>query len=322
MWTPYQRALGASDAPILVGPFRGEVGFESLYWLPFLAKFRHDFAIPAERIVPITRGGAALWYDAPKGLELYAMRTPQEVRVENRIQHQRTGMLKQTHVTPWDRQVLRDAAETLGLRKYRTLHPAWMYQVLEPFWEARTGLNWLQDRVRFAPFPQMNLEGVTLPESFVAVRYYFRATLRATSTVVEFAKHSIRMLAKSQPVVILTSGHYLDDHLDYIPKDVPNVTVLSDLVTLTPQNNLAIQAAVLQRALGFVGTYGGMAQLALRLGKPSVSVYEDWHGTAFPHRHLSEALAVQMGVGFNVVKIGELPQLQAALPTVVTAGSS
>jgi hypothetical protein len=60
-----------------------------------------------------------------------------------------------------------------------------------------------------------------------------------------------------------------------------------------------------------------MAQLALRLGKPSVSVYDDWHGTALPHRHLSEALALQMGTAFHVVRIADLPLLQHSLPAVV-----
>lgn len=295
------------------------MGFESLYWIPFLAKLRHDFGIAPERLIPITRGGAAIWYDTPTGVELFAMRTPQDVRVENRLQQQRTGLLKQTHVTPFDRQVLRDVAETLGLRRYHTLHPAWMYQTLEDFWEARRGLTWLQDRVRFTPLPTFKLDSVTLPPAFIAVRFYFRSTLPATPSVVAFAKHAIRRLAQTQPVVILTSGHVLDDHLDYLPKDVPNLTVLSDLIPMTPQDNLAVQAAVLQRALGFVGTYGGMAQLALRLGKPSVSVYDEWHGTAPPHKHLSEALARQMGVGFNVVRIGDVPQLQAAFPLVTRA---
>ena len=284
--------------------------------MPFVHQLRHRFGIAPERLIPITRGGASLWYDAPKGLELFSMRTPQDVRVENHIQQQRTGMLKQTHVTDFDRQVIRDAAETLGLTRYHVLHPAWMYQTLEPFWEARRGLAWLQQYLRFQPFPALALDGVTLPESFVAVRYYFRATFKASPSVVEFAKHSIRLLAKTQPVVILNSGHYLDDHMDYVPKNEPNVHVLSDLTTLTPQNNLAIQSAVLQQALGFVGTYGGMAQLALRMGKPSVSVYDDWQGTALQHKHLSEALALQLGTSFQVARIGDLPMFQSALPTV------
>jgi hypothetical protein len=317
LWPLAKRIYGQSDAPILVGPFLGEVGFEALYWLPFLHHLRESLGIARERIIPITRGGAALWYDAPTGVELFEMRTPQAVRVENRLRQQESGMLKQTHVRPFDREIYRDAAETLGLTSYQTLHPSWMYQTLRPFWDGETGLAWLQQRMRFQGFPQLGIEGITLPDHFIAVRFYFRATFGRTPVNVEFAEHCIRTIAKHTPVVVLNTPDVIDDHLDYVPKGLENVTVLSDLAALTPANNLAIQSAVLQRASGFVGTYGGMAQLALRMGKPSISVYDQWHGTAWPHRHLSDALAVQMGTSFHVVAVNDIPAFQAVMPTVV-----
>jgi hypothetical protein len=252
---------------------------------------------------------------------MYDLRTPQDLRIEARIQGQRTGSIKQTHVTDFDRQIVRDAAAQLGLRSYQTLHPAWMYQTLAPFWNAARGLAWLHDSTRYATMAPLNIDGVTLPEKFVAVRFYFRTTFKATQTAMDFAKHAIRTIAKSQPVVILDNGGlFLDDHLDYVPKDEPNVQVLSKLVDMTPANNVAIQSAVLSKALGFVGTYGGMAQLALRFGKPSVSLYDDWQGTALPHKHLSEALALQTGVPFHVVRIGDIPLLQSVLPQVISQG--
>ena len=319
LWPLFRQICGRSDAPILVGPWKSEVGFESLYWLPFLAKLRHDFNIDPARLIPISRGGASIWYDTPKGVELYQMRTPQQVRIANRLQHQRTGMLKQTTITDFDREVIRDVADTLKLRRYHVLHPAWMYQTLRPFWDAETGLQWLQQRIRLASLPDLTVNGLQLPERFAAVRFYFRATLKATPLVREFATHTVRMIAKQQPVIVLNNPDFLDDHLDFVPKNEPNVSVLSDLVKLTPENNLAIQSAVLQKSLGFVGTYGGMAQLALRMGKPVISVYDDWHGTALPHRHLSDALALQTGQPFHVLRLNDLPLLQSILPKVITA---
>ena len=245
------------------------------------------------------------------------MRDPQEVRIANRMQHAETGMLKQMHVTPFDRQVLQDAADSLDIKQPLLMHPAWMYQLLDDFWSGTRGLQWLQQRVRFTGMPALQLDGVTLPEKFVAVRFYFRATLKRTPLVLDFCKHTIKMIAKTQPVIVLNNPGFVDDHLDYIPKDEPNVQILSDLVQLTPENNLAVQSAVLAKALGFVGTYGGMAQLALRLGKSSVSVYDDWNGTALPHKHLSEALALNQNLAFHVVRIGDMPLLQQVLPQVV-----
>lgn len=301
-----------------MGPYHGEVGFEALYWLPWLAKIRRDLKIARDRWIPISRGGSSAWYDVPKGLELYAMRTPQEIRVENRIQRNQTGQLKQTGVTPFERQIYRDAAKTLGLDSYLTLHPAWMYQALVPFYTAQKGIMWLEDQVSWDVLPPSPLpDGLTLPEQFVAVRFYARATFPPNPQTAEFARETIRTLAENFPVILLNSGVHADEHVDFTPKPMANVTQLSELYPMNPETNLAVQSAVIARSLGFVGTYGGLAQLALRFRKPVISIYSEWHGTALAHKHLSDAVALQLGVPFHVLGIRDLPLLQAVLPAMM-----
>ena len=292
------------------------MGFEALYWLPWLAAQLKG--VDPKRIIPITRGGMGLLYNAPTYLELYAMRTPDDVRVENRVQHRATGMLKQMRTSGWDRQVLQDAADSLKLKDYHVLHPKWMYQSLSPFWDGHKGLEWLRPQVDF-PIPRVPMpEGLTLPERYVCVRFYARATFPANQMTAEIARETIKHLAKDQPVVLLNSGLHADDHMDFEWKGTDaNVTKLTDLATVTAENNLGLQAAVLSKSLGFVGTYGGLAQLALRFKKPSVSLYTDWGGTAWPHRTLSEILAASMGVPFHVQRAADLPLLQNALPRFV-----
>ena len=104
--------------------------------------------------------------------------------------------------------------------------------------------------------------------------------------------------------------------MDIKAKPHPNVFSLTDLCQVTAENNMAIQSAVIGRALGFVGTYGGLAQLALRLGKPSVSYYHKWGGTSMAHKHLADAMALQHGLPCIVQKVGELPLLQTVAPIV------
>ena len=41
--------------PIVAGPWLGEVGFELLYWIPFLAWFAERFDVPRERLVVMSR---------------------------------------------------------------------------------------------------------------------------------------------------------------------------------------------------------------------------------------------------------------------------
>ena len=312
-----------SSKPIFVGPWTSEVGFETLYWLPWLAHVQHTLGIDPSRLIPITRGGASQWYGVPKGLELFLMRTPQELRVETKLRARATGMQKQGPVRPFDTAIYADAANTLGIDRYLTLHPGWMYETLAPFWEAERGLAWLQRQMRFAPMvPGPVPEGVTLPSPFVAVRFYARPTFPATPQTIEFVKAVLQKLAKDQAVIILDSGVHADEHVDIIQKELPKgVVTLSSLYPhLSPANNLAVQSAVLAQSVGFVGTYGGIAQMALRLRKPSVSYYVDWHGTCLAHQHLSEALALQSGVSFIVTRLHDLLLQQSVSPTLQLVG--
>lgn len=271
--------------------------------------------VARDRLIPISRGGAACWYGTPQGLELYAMRTPQQVRVENTLQQRTTGLLKQIRVTDFDRGVLRDAAQTLGLTDYHVLHPSWMYTLLAPYWETYRGLGWLQQRTAWSVLAPPPLpDGITVPEHAVAVRFYLRPTFRGTDQVSGLIGATVKHLAAQFPVIVLHHDLHLDDHTDVVLAKIPNVTMLRDLVVSTPETNLAVQSAILARCDAFVGTYGGFAQLALRLGRPVCSFYEAWGGTSIAHQHLAEAFARQIHVPFQTLALGEVPFLHAMVP--------
>jgi hypothetical protein len=289
-----------------------------MYWLPFLERLVQD-GIPRERLIPISRGGAAAWYGCPKGLEVYGMRPVEDVRVEMRLRvASAKESLKQLRWTPFERQLVKDAAETLGLTSYQTLHPRWMYHVLSNYWEAQKGLAWLQKRVVWSTIPAPALPPLTmdLPEPFVAVRFYQRPTF--TDRAKGFAEAVVAQISRDVPVVILHNDTFVDDHQD-LKLQGRNVYHLRDLVPEVPvASNLAIQTAVLAKAAAFVGTYGGFAQLALRMGKPSVSFVEEWQGTMLVHKHLAETVGIVTGVPFLVTGIPDIPLLQGALPILRT----
>lgn len=317
-WRAYVQLLKRTDWPILVGPWHGEVGFEVLYWIPFLEKLK-EAGIAAERLIPITRGGAGAWYHVPQGLELFAMRTPQQVRIENRIQLDKHGLLKQVVMTPFDRQVLRDAAETLRLgRTYHTVHPAWMYHTLAPYWTGMQGFKWLFKRTAYPQIPLADVPGtLKLPEVFVAVKFYHRETWSKGHKMTRQATDAILLkLADQQPVVWLEGETVADEHMDFHPPMHPNLLRLRDLTPLRPETNLLVQSAVIARAQGFVGVYGGLSQLALRMMKPAVTFYQDWGGTSVAHRSLSDVLSIQTKIPFMVIRAQEIPLLGSLLPEV------
>ena len=74
--------LARSDRPVLVGPWAGEVGFELLYWVPFVTWALREAAVAPERIVVVSRGGPASWYAHLGGryIDVLSCITPDEFR--------------------------------------------------------------------------------------------------------------------------------------------------------------------------------------------------------------------------------------------------
>lgn len=317
------RSLKEDDRPILLGPWRSELGFEATYWTPFLAWLAKQVPKFAERAAVVTRGGLAPLYanQAKQGFDLYALRSVQEVRRENLYDQKQSGLLKQVKPTAWDDAVLKDAALALSLgHAYHVIHPAWMYWVLSPYWDGTQGMQYASGMTDFAKLPAVTIEGAALPPQYVAVRFYARATFPYPQPdIAAFVQQLVGGIAAQCPVVLLNTPSAFDDHQD-IDLSGPNIHTLPP--DLNPESNLAVHAAVMSKATAFVGTYGGVAQLALRLGVPSVSFYHQWGGTSYNHLYLNDLVAKSTGIPFLVSSVTEATlwkqtALGLPLPTVV-----
>ena len=52
---------------LVVGPWLSEVGYEALYWVPFLRWVKEAFRLDASRVVAVSRGGVGSWYEGIAG---------------------------------------------------------------------------------------------------------------------------------------------------------------------------------------------------------------------------------------------------------------
>lgn len=292
----YLRYVSRGTKPILLGPWRSEVGFESLYWLPFLRWFVKSYDVDVSRLFTITRGGANLLYGTA-GIDLYDLRSVKTVRLENQYDWERTKLQKQMGATAWDRDVLKEAAAHLLGRgeKYHVLHPSWMYWALEPFWNELRGLQHLVSMADYEPIVKPKPAGIDLPPSYVAMKWYERPTFPAQDDRVrDLIGRLVGVVGAQTKIVLLSGTPEADDHID-IEVTHPNIVAVPPAA---PEKNLAQQAQILAHASAFVGTYGGMAQLALRLGVPSVSFYKDFGQTAHAHLSLSSIISKKTKVPF------------------------
>ena len=287
----YLTYLARSSKPILVGPWRSEVGFETLYWLPWLQRWRRRYNISKDRLIAISRGGAGQWYDAAQSVDLYDYVPADRLRKAMLKDSALKGSVKQLAITPWEQKLIPLIAEDLGLRRYHVLHPSWMYQGWNGYWSGQVSLEKALHGVTFDPLPIPHLPlQLPLPERYVAVRFYARHTWPMTEELRIWTANLVDKLAARIPVVLLDPPFHADDHQGF-PFSGPNILSITPYVTL--QNNLAVQSAVIAKAQAFVGTYGGTMQLAVRLRKPAMGFYKEFSGTAPQHRDLTYRIGTQ-----------------------------
>lgn len=302
--------LTTDQRPIVVGPWHSEVGFEILYWIPFLRRIQEANGIARERLHVISRGGVASWYGklSDSYAETFDYWTPNEFRERNAARKARTGREKQDDVS-YHEHVLVDQ---LRVGRAHHLHPMFMYHVLAPFWTGQASYNLADRYLRFdgiAP-PQLPA-GIRLPEDFIAVKFYFNPAFPDTLANRRFAADVIAGLARKRQVVLLTTGFRVDEH-DEVSIAARNLTSIAD--HLAPRNNLEVQTAVVARARAFFGTYGGFSYVPTFVGVPSYSFYSD--PSEFNPRHLDvmKAASVELTVPYNAGPLEDFQRLVDAIP--------
>jgi hypothetical protein len=273
------------NGPIIAGPWCSEVGYEVLYWVPFLRRVLAAYRIPPERVIALSRGGADVWY---RGIAARYADALDFVEPEALAARARAGDLKQKRASDFDRQLVDRAAEALGVRGARVLHPSLMFRWFEPFWSGHETMSFLERHTRYQRMDAGNAAvPCPLPPEYVAVKFYAARSLPDRPEVRAQLRALTARLSERWPVVYLDTGLGLDDHSDFsLPAGRGGVSLHGRLDART---NLAAQTRVIAGARLFVGTCGSLAWLAPLLGAPTVALFTD---DSFLHAHLHVARRV------------------------------
>jgi hypothetical protein len=306
--------LGRSDRPIIVGPWLSETGFELLYWIPFLAWAKTYGNLDPERMIVISRGGAAPWYAhiTRQYEDVLSYYTPDEFRQRNeeRIIAQR-GRLKHMEVSAFDRDIIARVTKERNLKDPVLLHPSEMYRLFEPFWFQRAPVTLVESFASFQtvpPLPEPWALRSQLPDRYVAVKFYGNTALPDTPENRAFIAGFIGDLTQHIDVVLLNTGVRFDDHEDVPPQARGRVHTVEHL--MKPDDNLTIQTQIIRHAELFAGTYGGFSYLAPLCGTDTLAFYS--HPTGFRFDHLEVAKRV-----FTGLRCGSFVELDTrSLPAV------
>jgi hypothetical protein len=274
--------LASGTDVIVAGPWLGEVGFELLYWVPFLRWFADRFQVAPERLLVVSRGGTASWYQpfAAGYREIFDYLTPDDFRRRHDERVSANGEQKQTRALAFEHSLLREL--TADVRHRTMLHPSTMYRLFAPFWWGHVDVGWV---LRYARYRRLGIPaapGWAPPsEPYTAVKFYFNDCFPATDQNRAFVRETVTRLAARGPVISLATGLHLDDH-GGCDAHIPGLRSMPAQVS--PRDNLAMQTTIVAGASAFVGTYGGFSYLAPFLGVPSHAYYSDPQG--YSQRHL------------------------------------
>lgn len=311
------KALIGKASLVALGPWAGEVGPEYVYWIGFLESLKRKGLFQGREVVAVSRGGVAAWYSsvAQRYVDLLDLLSADEFKALREEQPN----IKQRRWTPAERAAMEGVKDCVGWkgRSVAVLHPGIMWNQVERWTRSRRDLDWLLERVAYAPFGPAPKEiadyvdSLGLPPNFTFARFYSSKLFPANERTKAFAEGILRKLTQSGPVVTTGLKSSLDDH-EHL--SFGGIIDLSD--KLPNQTNLGVQTEIVRRSQRYVGTYGGLSVLPAFVGKPSLSFYaeplkdcgfEDIH---FRHEAITTEIFRQFNQPYQVINLKAWDEFQ------------
>ena len=279
---------------VLAGPFLGEVGFELLYWIPVLRRLLAG--VDRERVTVLTRGGAGAWYRdiAANTVDILDLVPPDGYLNELVERRRREGNTKQFFPDELDKRLTQLALEQTG--DAVVVHPLVMYSRMRFVLELLQPVDAVTRIGDYRPLlPAPRALPSECPADYVAVKLYFSDSFPDDEASRGLAARVLGELAERTEVVVLTSGTQLDEHREWVPA---GTRIHDSSSWVTPQDNLAVQTAVVAGARELVATYGGFSYLGPMLRVPTRALHTQ---EAFQRVHLDVLRVAFPGADYELV---------------------
>lgn len=316
------KTISCNDKPIIVGPWLSELGFEILYWIPFLNWIMTNYNIEKRRIIIVSRGGCEQWYKniGSNYIDIFDYFSPEEFKSKNIKRIERLKTQKHIIISEFDAEIIERIKRGLNIKDFEWLHPSLMYRLFRFFWRRELPISFIENYLeykKFIPFSDKDFIK-NFPNDYIAVKFYFSECFPDTSENRKFINDLLKQLTKHNNVVILNTCLNIDDHKDY--DELLSKRIYNNLIDIreliTPRNNLYIQSQIVSNASLFLGTYGGFSYLAPFYGIPSIALYSNEEKFLQIHLDLVYRAIRKLKYGFfdKVIKTKEYKLLTSGRP--------
>tara|TARA_B100001123_G_scaffold116805_1_gene136003 strand:- start:1145 stop:2977 length:1833 start_codon:yes stop_codon:yes gene_type:complete len=299
-----------STRPIVVGPYLSDVGFELLYWRPFVAWMSQRFGKRTAPVIAVSRGRVGDWYAgiATHYVDVCDLVDFDSFLTRNRQRVRATGSWKQKVVADFDRELLDLVSARFGGTESEVLHPSLIFRVCNRIWNATMPHGWLEEHgayERFEPAPPP--DGAGLPEGpYIAASFWFSSCFGDTRPHRHLINLALSELSQRLPVVVVDTGGF---------PGVPESLEATGNIRVLPgpeqsEDQLGLHSRVIARARAYVGTFGNISQLAPFYRVPSLLLFDEDGGLSAHHRRTSQSIAEVMDD--SAIDVVPAPELNPA----------
>jgi ADP-heptose:LPS heptosyltransferase len=276
------------DAPIIVGPWFMELGFELLYWIPFVTKIVEVNKTTKNRVLAISRGGMSEFYShlASEYSDIFNFISVEEYKNLKANIVSEVGGQKHMKYTKIEQRLIK---KTLGLEYSEIIHPSQMYSNFKPYWRRKVSADFIYDHSSYTHLNRIQ----TNSSGKIVVRLYRSSSFNLDQKQI-VALISALGQKHQKPIVNLYSSREYDDHENLFidSEDVENIDF-----SVNHSENLKLQFDVIRNCDLFVTNYGGVSYFGLYANVPTIALHTGYSKFLPIHMDISNRMDRYINTG-------------------------
>ena len=271
--------ISSSPDLIICGPWLSEIGFELLYWIPFLNKKLQGY----ENIkkVIISRGGVTDWYkhlSKVEYIELNSTKYDENLKSYKNLKLKERSQ-KQTYITSFEKKIIENSIKDMNInnKKIHIIHPSEFFNLFRPYFLDQSKINEFINFLYPKSYESIDkfknyLNSDLIKEGFISMKIYsssnFLNTLPYTNIqTFNFINQIIEDLLDKYNLILLNFDSN-DDHeqikidLSKFKNKKYKIYFINNIFkNINYENNIDIQNFIISNSKFFIGTYGGFSYL-------------------------------------------------------------
>lgn len=273
---------------IVLGPWIGELGYELLYWIPFLRFLKSKGVFDNKECIVISRGGMQYWYSdiCTEYIEIFDQITLEEYTLlRKRFYSEQVS----------NKNIYTSATEILIAKKCRAdyeflFSQSIMFSFLNQFIKSlgkRATLNFFTSVLQLEipeDFPKTNNFQFPENEKYIITNFYSRPSFQITLADISKINAMLFDLSKEFRIIRIDEFTYDLEHneLSNIYDGIP----YQGIESIGISSNLLVKTALIRNADFYIGTYGGPSYLSVLNGIPTFVFSSSYEGLNPMHENL------------------------------------